>query len=50
MGTYFKEAGYETAYSKGAGAHGFKTTSFTIENGKYEQFPVAENNFLKKVT
>ncbi len=57
MGTYFKDAGYETAYfgkwhlnydPKNAAAHGFETTAFTTENGKDSMMPVVINNFLQK--
>ncbi|MEJ7736886.1 MAG: sulfatase-like hydrolase/transferase [Chitinophagaceae bacterium] len=57
MGTYFKNAGYETAYfgkwhlnynPQNADAHGFETTEFTTENGKDSQLPGAVNNFLTR--
>ena len=57
MGTYFKEAGYETAYfgkwhlnfnPNDSVAHGFETTEFTTENGKDALLPQAVNNFLER--
>ncbi|MEJ7740255.1 MAG: sulfatase-like hydrolase/transferase [Chitinophagaceae bacterium] len=57
MGTYFKNAGYETAYfgkwhlnydPKDTNAHGFETSEFTTENGKDSELPVVISNFLEK--
>lgn len=57
MGTYFKNAGYETAYfgkwhlnydPKDATAHGFETSAFTTENGKDSMMPGVINDFLQK--
>lgn len=57
MGTYFKNAGYETAYfgkwhlnynPKDATAHGFETSAFTTENGKDSLMPSVINSFLQK--
>lgn len=57
MGTYFKNAGYETAYfgkwhlnydPKDAAAHGFETSAFTTENGKDSLLPGVINSYLQK--
>ena len=57
MGTWFKEAGYETAYfgkwhlnydPKDATAHGFETCEFATENGKDSIMPAVINQFLQK--
>lgn len=57
MGTYFKEAGYETAYfgkwhlnynPKDTNAHGFETSEFTTETGKDALLPQAVKNFLQQ--
>lgn len=57
MGTWFKEAGYETAYfgkwhlnynPNDTSAHGFETTAFTTETGKDSLIPDVVNNFLQK--
>lgn len=57
MGTYFKNAGYETAYfgkwhlnydPKDIGAHGFETSRFTTGEGKDSELPGTVNQFLEK--
>lgn len=57
MGTYFKNAGYETAYfgkwhlnydPRDAKAHGFETTEFTTGNGDDAELPGAINKYLDR--
>lgn len=57
MATWFKEAGYETAYfgkwhlnynPQEANEHGFETTAFVTETGKDSLLPQAINAFLQK--
>lgn len=56
LGTYFKDAGYETAYfgkwhinydPENKEAHGFETTRFTTDRGKDAALPEVADQFLK---